>query len=179
MRPPTTGCRCCRGATCIHTPSSAPQAPNQGTRTAAPLRSAGTALRGGVVTLLLDALAHDAGVGQMISRFFQMVLLSRPISSTISSLSYSGERHAQGVKQPSPLSHAGALSSKPTSSLYSGHGLWSACWPRLHAACVSKISTQTSARAQTFRVPCLPFTVSIAAGFPSPHSASLLAGCAR
>jgi hypothetical protein len=49
--------------------------------------------------------------------------------------------------------------------------------PRLHAACVSKISTKTSARAQTFRAAACFHRVHCSR-FPSPHSASLLAGCA-
>jgi hypothetical protein len=43
-------------------------------------------------------------VGQMISRFFQMVLLSRPISSTISFTRIQASGMLQGVKQLLPLS---------------------------------------------------------------------------
>jgi hypothetical protein len=162
MRPPTTGCRCCRGATYPHLLQLL-RHPIGYSRQLPEICLAQRCVAAWSRCFLTRS--RDARVGQMISRFFQMVLLSRPISSTISSLSYSGER-APGVKQPLP-SHAGTLNSKPTSSLYMTMACGLPCrWLRLRCR---QDQRKTSARAKPF-VPLPSFHRVHCSEFPSPHS---------
>jgi hypothetical protein len=138
-----------------------------GTRTAAPLRSAWHSAAAWSRCFLTRTMQR---VGQMISRFFQMVLLS-PISSTISSLSYSGERHAPGCETAaSPLSHAGTL--QQAHQLLGQRPVVTVPLGRAFTLPVSARSAPRLQRAQTFRA-AAPFTVSIAGDSPAHTPASL------
>jgi hypothetical protein len=101
------------GATCIHTPSSAPQAPNQGTRGAARLRSWQRCVAAWSRCFFTRSRTMQRRADD------QQVLPDSAFAAiwSMSSPSLSGHgRHAQGVEQPSPLSVLIPSSSRPTSS---------------------------------------------------------------
>jgi hypothetical protein len=104
----TTGCRCCR-VPHVSTPSSAPQAPNQGTRTAAPLL--GAAWRRGRCFLTRSRTMQGRADDQQVlpdGSAFAANLIDDLFHSRIQA---SGM--LQGVKQPPPLSAVPSAASPP------------------------------------------------------------------